>query len=217
MLCNIPATCRSNQLLETNQGNNPTDRQLVSDVLNGDTKAFGIIIKNTERLVAQIVFKMINDAEDRRDVVQDIYLKAFNKLSTFRFQSKLSTWIGRITYNTCLHYLERKKSAVLFVSYDRDDSDHESMIGVSHFGGPVKNEIEASLFNRELSAILNEEIEALPVVYKTLITLYHNEELSYAEISEITAMPEGTVKNYLFRARKTLRKNLLEKYKKENL
>jgi RNA polymerase sigma-70 factor (ECF subfamily) len=54
-------------------------------------------------------------------------------------------------------------------------------------------------------------------VYKTLITLYHNEELSYSEIGEITSLPEGTVKSYLFRARKTLRNNLLLTYKHEAL
>jgi RNA polymerase sigma-70 factor (ECF subfamily) len=79
------------------------------------------------------------------------------------------------------------------------------------------NEVEAFIFQKERSEILTMEIELLPPLYKTLITLYHNEELSYAEIAQITALPEGTVKNYLFRARKNLRENLLRKYNRQAL
>jgi RNA polymerase sigma-70 factor (ECF subfamily) len=70
---------------------------------------------------------------------------------------------------------------------------------------------------REMAAILQREIERLSPLYKTLITLYHNEDQSYADIAQITGLPEGTVKSYLFRARKMLKDNLLLKYKKEQL
>jgi RNA polymerase sigma factor (sigma-70 family) len=94
-------------------------------------------------------------------------------------------------------------------------------------GGPLElllqkedlfdRETERLFFQKQLCAILKIEMDNLSPVYKTLITLYHNEELSYAEIAQITELPEGTVKNYLFRARKTLKDNLLLKYKKEAL
>ena len=64
-----------------------TDQYLIEKVLGGNTGAFSTIIKNTERLVAQIVFKMISNNEDREDIAQEIYLKTFNKLGTFKFQS----------------------------------------------------------------------------------------------------------------------------------
>jgi len=89
--------------------NNQEDQLLVSRVISGDTDAFRLIIKNTEGLVAQIVFKMIPNNEDRKDIAQDIYLKAFQSLSGFRFQSKISTWIARIAYNSCLNCLKKKK------------------------------------------------------------------------------------------------------------
>ena len=72
------------------------DQPVIEMVLNGNTNAFKTIMKNTEGLVAQIVFKMIPVAEDRKDIAQDIYLKAFQKLNTFQFRSKLSTWIAQI-------------------------------------------------------------------------------------------------------------------------
>lgn len=81
----------------------------------------------------------------------------------------------------------------------------------------LENETEKQLFRKELSEILSIEIEKLQPIYKLLINLYHNEELSYTEISQITQLPEGTVKNYLFSARKTLKENLLLLYKKEEL
>ncbi len=201
-------------MLDTKHENDLTDQQLVNIVLSGDTNTFGTIIKKTERLVTQIVFKMINTPEDRKDIAQDIYLKAFKNLSSFKFQSKLSTWIARIAYNSCLNYLEKRKLSSLSAINQTDEGLEPT---ASKAIGWPDNEIDVLIFQQELSNILKAEIESLPPLYKTLITLYHNEELSYAEIIEITGLPEGTLKNYLSRARKTLRVNLLHKYKREAL
>jgi RNA polymerase sigma-70 factor (ECF subfamily) len=193
-----------------------TDQQLVVKILRGDTNAFSAIIKNTESLVAQIVFKMINNIEDRKDIVQDIYLKTYKNLSGFKFQSKLSTWIAQISYNTCLNYLEKKK-LVFPENFPDDHEKDEDGFGTAsnqHLSFAITEKI---ITRKELSKILASEIEMLSPVYKTLITLYHNEELSYEEISVITELPTGTVKSYLFRARKSLKESLLSKYKKEEL
>jgi RNA polymerase sigma factor (sigma-70 family) len=194
------------------EADNLGDHYLVEKALGGDAGAFGIIIKNTERLVSQIVFKMISDAEDRKDIAQDTYLKTFKRLSEFKFQSKLSTWVARICYNTCLDHLRKKKLFLAgnIISNEDDEAiDFES----SEQNFPVNDPI----IRRQLASILTDEIEKLSPVFKTLITLYHKEALSYEEIAQIISMPEGTVKNYLFRARKTLKNQLLKKYKKEDL
>ncbi|MCC6287974.1 MAG: sigma-70 family RNA polymerase sigma factor [Chitinophagaceae bacterium] len=197
--------------------NNVADQLLVDKVLRGDTNAFKFIMKNTEGLVAQIVFKMIPNREDRKDIAQDIYLKTFQKLEGFRFRSKLSTWIGQIAYNTCINYHEKKKLVLPDNNNDDNKSDDESLEILNNQVDLFNNEIEKIIFDKKLSEILKIEIDKLSPVYKTLITLYHNEELSYSEIAEITELPEGTVKSYLFRARKTLKNNLLLTYKKEAL
>jgi RNA polymerase sigma factor (sigma-70 family) len=193
-------------------GNNPADKHLVDRVLRGDTRAFGIIIKNTENLVAQIVFKFIPIAEDRKDLAQDIYMKAFHNLAGFKFQSKLSTWIAQIAYNSCLSWIEKKK-LVLPGTLHEDEEMYETTDNHSS----VENKSENKLFEKELSVILSREIAGLPAIYQTLITLFHHESMSYAELSQITGMPEGTVKSSLFRARKMLKENLLSKYQKEAL
>jgi RNA polymerase sigma-70 factor (ECF subfamily) len=198
--------------------NNCTDQYLISKVLSGDTNAFGAIIKATERLVTQIVFKMIPNTEDRKDIAQDIYLKVFNKLSGFKYQAKLSTWIAQIAYNTCLDYLAKRKLVLpgeLHETAGADEDAFELMGRESLF--TTNTEMEKTVIRKELAGILQSEIEKLPPVYKTLVSLYHNEELSYEEIAQITALPGGTVKSYLFRARKALKESLLLHYKKEEL
>jgi len=190
-----------------------SDKYLVEKVLGGDSKSFGIIIKNTESLVAQIVFRMINNVEDRKDVVQDIYLKVYNNLIHFRFQSKLSTWVAQIAYNTCFNFLEKRK--LIFVGDMMDQAKVETQNSDNKTG--IELESEKFMLNVERSEILNKAIETLSPIYKTLITLFHTETLSYSEIAEITHLPEGTLKNYLFRARKVLKENLLLTYKKEDL
>lgn len=195
-----------------------TDKILVDKVLKGDSQAFGMIIKNTEGLVAQIVFKMISNAEDRKDLVQHIYLKAFHKLSSFKFKSKLSTWIAQIAYNNCLSHLEKKKLVFPGTGLDKEGSQEDELELLSNrYGRDTNSGTEQFIDQKELSGILQMEINNLPPLYKTLISLYHQEELSYEEMVEITGLPVGTVKSYLFRARKMLKENLLAKYKKEAL
>jgi RNA polymerase sigma factor (sigma-70 family) len=197
-------------------GNNPADRHLVERVLRGDTRAFGVIIKNTENLVAQILFKMIHVTEDRKDLAQDIYMKTFHNLAGFKFQSKLSTWIAQIAYNSCLSWIEKKK-LVLPGDLHEDEKMFETTEARLYHNSAVGSPTENLLSRKELSGILRKEIEGLPAIYQTLITLFHHESMTYQELSQITGLPEGTVKSSLFRARKMLKENLLSKYQKEAL
>lgn len=183
---------------------------MVNAVLRGDRHAFGMLIKQTEGLVAQITFKMISSPGDRKDIAQDIYLKTFKNIGGFKFKSKLSTWVGQIAYNTCLHYLEKRR-LVLLENYGTNDEGDEHQLP------DESDNAEALLSQQYLKTVLNKKLDQLQPLYKTLISLYHQEELSYAEIAEITALPEGTVKNYIFRARKQLRENILKNYKRDEL
>lgn len=199
-------------------GNIQAEKQLVDQILLGDAHAFKTLIKNTEGLVAQIVSRLIPNAEDRKDIVQDVYMKAFHKLNEFRFQSRLLTWIGQITYNTCINWLEKKK--LVFPGSLHEDPD-DTGTSAAMLNNPSTTgqgaQTDAPVIQKELSGILRMATTRLPPLYQTLITLYHKEELSYAELVQITGLPEGTVKNYLFRARKMLKEDLLATYKKEAL
>jgi len=191
----------------------PEDKQLINRILRGDNRAFEAIIKNTDKLVAKIVFKLIPVAEDRKDIAQEVYMKVYHNLGGFKFQSKLSTWIAQITYNTCLSWIEKKKpllSANMHDEYFDGSNEGHNRIDFS-------NDSEIRLSQKELTLILQKEIDSLPVMYQMLITLFHQECMSYEELSQVTGLPSGTVKSYLFRARKALKENLLSKYKKEAL
>lgn len=189
-----------------------TDKQLVELVLGGDKQAFNRIILATEGLVAQIVFRLIPGEEDQKDVAQDIYLKIFHHLKDFKFQSKLSTWVGRIAYNTCLSRLEKKQPDVRVAPVETDAGD-----GGAGEVFRAAEESDRPLLQKELRVLIAREVARLPTLYQTLIGLYHQEELSYQEIGAITGLPEGTVKSYLFRARKLLKENTLSIYKREML
>ena len=191
----------------TKTGNSDLDKYLVNGVLSGNRSAFATIIKDTEHLVAQIVCRMIGNAEDRKDLAQEIYLKVYKSLRGFRFQSKLSTWIAQVAYNTCFDHL-RKRQLVLTDELIKEEKEANN--------GPAEETI-FSMEQKELVSILNKGIQQLPPVYQTLITLYHKEEMSYTEITQITGLPEGTVKSYLFRARKTLKETLVLNYQKEDI
>jgi len=204
--------------VNTNTWENTTDRHLVERVLSGETNAFGIIIKNTESLVARIVFEMINNESDRKDIAQDIYIKAYQKLPGFKFHSKLSTWIGRISYNTCIDHIRKKKWLLPENIFGDENGNANDMLDMMNTAqGNFDEPADGFLIGKNISQIVKEKVEKLPSIYKTLITLYHNEELSYEEIGVITSLPEGTIKSYLFRARRELKENLLRHYKKEDL
>jgi RNA polymerase sigma-70 factor (ECF subfamily) len=195
----------------------PDDKHLVASVLAGDARAFGTIVRNTEKLVAQIVFKMIPVEEDRKDLAQDIYLKAYKRLAGFQFKAKLSTWLAQIAYNTCFDYLEKKKFT-LVNSYETNNEANEPEEALDILNTRAnRTATQDGMVRKDLSTILNSAMNNLSPVFRTIITLFHNEEMSYEEIGHIMNLPEGTVKSYLFRARKKLKENLLLTYKKEDL
>lgn len=195
-----------------------TDQQLIAQVLGGNTAAFGQIVQRTEGLVTQMVFKMIRHPADRPDIAQEVYLKVFKNLAGFKFQAKLSTWVGQITYNTCLHYLEKKHLVLIDPSESApDDASEEGRRAPPPLVAGPDEDPETALFGHDLATILGAAIEQLPPLYRTLISLYHQQELSYEEITQITSLPDGTVKNYLFRARKLLKQHLLARYQRDDL
>ena len=174
--------------------------------------AFKQVIHETENLVAHLAFKMIPVAADRKDIAQEVYLKAYHSLPNFRFQSKLSTWIGQITYNTCLHYLQKKKPVLLECFLEKNDNDIENLAN-----GFTENEAETRLLARELNESMSRAIQQLPALQQMLIGLFYHQELSLAEISGITNLPEGTLKSHLFRARQQLKQILLRMQKREEI
>jgi len=139
----------------------------------------------------------MNNKEDAEDICQEVFVKVYNNLGGFSFQSRLSTWIARIAYNTSINYLKKHKGT--------ETISHHADLESFHF---TDDNPEKQLTKKDHAEYIHQLINQMPVHYKTVITLYHLNEFSYQEIEDITGIPEGTVKSYLFRARKLLKEKL---------
>lgn len=183
------------------------EQELVRSVLDGDENGYRLFVKQYEKLVFYVVNKLIDNEEDLEDLAQEIFMKVFKNLSKFKFESKLSTWIGQIAYRDSVNYLKKNKRY----------SDKLGDIG-DGFSLADQNPNPAERYiSEDLSYFIQDAIKLLPEHYRQVLVLYHLEEFSYPEIGEITGMPEGTVKNYIFRARKLLKEYLEPLMKKEQL
>lgn len=170
---------------------------LVDQILGGNHQAMRQLIDQYQRLVLHTVARLVDNERDKEEVCQDVFVKVFQNLHGFQFESRLSTWIATIAYRTSINYLKKKKRLVR-----EDDLDRISF---------QVGQTDSSVEDRDYASFINQLIRQMPENYRVVLTLYHLDGFSYPEIVEITDMPEGTVKNYLFRARKKLRE-LTEPY-----
>ncbi|MEM0942240.1 MAG: sigma-70 family RNA polymerase sigma factor [Bacteroidota bacterium] len=176
------------------------DQELVSQVLKGSDTAFRLLIERYQRLVVHMVARIIDSAMDREEICQDVFIKIYDKLSTFKFDAKLSTWIATIAYRTAVNFAKKKK-------IDQVDLEAVSF----KIGAEVSMAEE-----KDMKQFIHRLVDQLPVNYKTVLTLFYLDGFSYPEIVEVTGMPEGTVKNYIHRARIKL-KSIVEQYAKQEV
>lgn len=179
------------------------EQEIISRVLNGNLDTFKLLVIQHEKLVISMIRRIIGNDNDVEDISQEVFIKVYQNLSRFKFGSKLSTWIARIAYVSALEHL-RKTSGKKAMIADIEEFENSS----KDFENP-----ENILEQKSTSEYIQAQISKLPVKYRSLLTLYHLHEMSYQEIEEITGMPEGTVKNYLFRARKLLKDKLKHFYR----
>lgn len=184
-------------------------RQLIARILAGNTDEFEAVVEKYKKLVAHIIFKMVPIEADREDVCQDVFVKVYQKLGSFKFESKLSTWIGAIAYNTSLNFVEKKR---VLLADDLSPEENALERVAAEAVSP-----EDMIDNLNISEVLIREIDQLPVQYGVILALYYLEEMPYRDIAKITGTPDGTVKSHLFRARKLLKDRLLAKYAQEDL
>lgn len=184
------------------------DQDLVRQVLNGNRGAFQMLIDQHQTLVSHMVGRVIKRDEDHEEVCQDIFLRVYDRLNEFKFESKLSTWIATIAFRMSINFIKKKE--LQYVDQEGAEERLEQTLIDSDFPADL-------VLKKDSKAFLNKIIMLLPVQYRTVLTLYHLEEMTYPEIKEITGMPEGTVKNYLFRARKLLKERLEVFLKSEEL
>jgi len=188
---------------------NTDDVRLIKRIQAGDKRAFHRFIEKYQQLVCHVVFRMVSNREDREDVCQDVFLKAYQNIAGFRFECKMSTWIAKIAFNTSVNYLQKKKVPLLGDHFV-DEKSFDSFSSDS-----VLPDIVAE--KKDIVTHLEKEMNRMDVPSRTVLTFYHLDGMRYNEIAQVMNLPLGTVKSILFRARKHLKERLMATYKKEEL
>src|SRR5665647_494813 len=165
------------------------DTELISQILDGNMNAFTFLVNRYQKLVVHISGRLIQRQDELEDVCQEVFIKVYQNLGKYRNECKLSTWIATIAYNSSINYLRKFRRL-------------DEVIPDDSFA--LRNLADFRMENYEITDLkryIREQIELLPIQYRTVVTLFHLEEFSYQEVEQITGMAEGTVKSYLFRAK----------------
>lgn len=177
------------------------DRALVAAVLARAPGAFERLVREYQGLCWHIIQRMVRQPDDTRELCQEAFLRVHQCLHQYRHESALKSWIGQVAYSVAKRHLERKRIPIAEVA---DDEDALSPLDQVSDGF----DLEAACADAEVAAALHAQIEALPPLQRTLLTLYHLDEVPIVEIARITGLAEGTIKSHLFRTRALLRERL---------
>ena len=182
------------------------DYELVKKAIDGDQKAYAILMDRYRTSIYHMMLKMVNNKEDADDLTLEAFGKAFNKLKTYAPRYAFSTWLFKIATNNCIDYIRKKRLNLLSID---EPVEHDS----SH---SYSNNLKASILDPEEKFIKHQRVKLmrnvmgkLSLKYRLMIELRFFEELTYEEIAKELDIPLGTVKAQLFRAKEILY-NLLQ-------
>jgi len=169
------------------------DNELVYEVIHGSISSFELLIERYQKTIFNIVLRLVNDEETARDLTQDIFIKAFEKMGSFNFNYRFFSWIYRITANETINYLKSQRK-------------FESLTKVEKLNSESEPEIDKEERNKKLRVGL----KMIRADYRLLLLLKYFFGLSYEEMAEVLEIPEKKVKARLFSAREKLKEELLK-------
>ncbi|MBK5272554.1 MAG: RNA polymerase sigma factor [Bacteroidia bacterium] len=180
--------------------------ELIQSLRKGDEVAFKFLVDNYQDRVFNTAIGIVQNAEDAEDVAQEVFIQVFRSIQSFKAESKLSTWIYRITTTRALDHLRSRKSKKRFGILQRlFGDDNEALFEVPDFNHPG-----VALDHKENAAHLFKAIDKLPENQRIAFILHKIEGLSYQEISEIMKTSVAAIESMMHRAKQNLRK-ILEK------
>lgn len=182
-----------------------SEKKLIDEIKRGNTHAFAELVDIYKDLVFTLSLRMLASREEAEEVAQDTFLKIFNALPKFKGDSKVSTWIYRIAYNTCLDRLRANKKSRVF----KDVAELEGIIFKD-----MDNALDSMIMD-ERNAMVNACLTQLSSEDAGLLTLFYFEDKSLIEIEKVLDTPVGVLKVRLFRARKRFAKVLKMSFKSE--
>lgn len=190
------------------------DRETIALVLSGDFDAFEQLVEKYQGRIYRHIRKMVKDGQIAEDLLQETFLNAYRGLKGFSGTAAFSTWLFRIATNSSLMYLRKHQpESVEFDEGIKTDTDLPFMNPASEFlSTPVE-----MLLAREGREKIEEAINELPVLYRTVLVLRDVEGFSLKEVSQITDSTVAAVKSRLHRARNAVRENLSTYFMDRNL
>ena len=174
------------------------DKFLVKESIAGNPAAFSTIMFLYKKRVEAVGKRFFYNQNDIDDFVQEVFIKVFNSLSSFKGESKFSTWLTRIAFNTALNSKTRTKNAD---TLDTAESDNLP----SGYDSPEEAEMK-----RITKLAIHQSVKELPEKYAQCVEMYFFMDMSYEDISETTGIPVNTLKTHIFRAKKILYEKLKE-------
>ena len=179
------------------------DKIYIQKVLEGDTSSFTHLVNKYKDMVFTVCYRIMRQQEDAEDVAQEVFIKAFDNLFSFKGDSKFSTWLYTIAYRTAINKTKLRKHHLELGDFEIDITESTSM-----------PQLEA-LKHEEQTYYVQRAIDQLPELDGVIITLYYIDECTVKEIIEITGLTEANVKVKLHRSRKHLKESLETMLKKE--
>lgn len=180
------------------------DAELVRSVVAGDRHAFELLMRRHNRRLYRLARATLRDDSDAEDALQEAYLSAFSKMSQFRGEAALSTWLSRLVLNECLGRLRRtaRRDNVVRIVAPHPDADLDTM-GISPTEAPDK-----AAMRGEVRTLLERKLDELPRDFRAVFVLRCVEEMTVEETAATLGVPEATVRTRHFRARSMLRESL---------
>jgi len=180
--------------------------ELVSRAQKGDESAFGKLVEIHNGQMHGQILRMVRNPEDAKEITQLAWIKVWNKIGSFRFESAFSSWLYRVATFTALDAI-RKRDSRRETSYDDVEDAPSSADSTSVVAPP---EQVRNLERQEIKERFNEALSKLPEHHKTALMLRENEGLSYKEIAKRTNCKTGTVMSRIFNARKAIQQHMKE-------
>ncbi len=180
-----------------------SDLMLVERTVAGDDRAFELLVIKYQRRIQRLIGRMVRDVDLVEDIAQETFIRAYKALHQFRGDAQFYTWLYRIAVNTAKKsLLELKRDLTVSESFFKTDDDDETKTSRNE---PIADETPESVYAaKEIAAMVNTALAALPEDLRQAVTLREIEGLSYEEISAAMNCPIGTVRSRIFRAREAI-------------
>ncbi len=174
------------------------DLKYIDSILAGDTDAFTALVNKYKDMVFTIIVKIVGNEADAEELSQDVFLKVYHSLGSFKRESRFSTWIYRIAYNAAITKTRKKKPETQALNHE---------VVESYTQDDIQENVYA-LTPQQQKSFIDKVLTSLPENDYLMITLYHKEDCSVKDISEITGLSESNVKVKLHRIRKRMQKEM---------